>query len=210
MPAPKKPTATITPPRLSFNYIRQQADRFRQQYVEPPNLVPVPIEDIVELDLKIQIIPIRGLQDRIDVDGFLTNDLKAICIDYDVYMDERRSPRLRFTLAHEVGHFVLHKEQIQQCKFSTPEDWIHFREDFQEDDLDWFEFQAYEFAGRLLVPKEELEKQIESCSDKIKFFKKYFPEGPDLVEAVSRVICGHFGVSDQVIGKRIAKEKIRL
>jgi len=125
-------------------------------------------------------------------------------------MDERRSPRLRSTLAHEVGHFVLHKEQIQQCKFRTPEDWIHFREDFLEDDLDWFEFQAYEFAGRLLVPKEELEKQIKSCSDKIKYFKKYFPEGPDLVEAVSRVICGHFGVSDQVIGKRIAKEKIRL
>ncbi len=210
MSAPKRPPATINPPRLSFDYIRQQADIFRQQYVKPPDLVPVPMEEIVELDLKIQIIPIHGLQDRIDVDAFLTNNLKAICVDYDMYIDERRSSRLRFTLAHEVGHFVLHKEQIQQCKFRTSQDWIHFREDFPEDDLNWFETQAYEFAGRLLVPKEELENQIKSYSKEIKTFREHFPEGPDLVEAVSRVIRSHFGVSDQVICRRIAKEKIHL
>jgi len=210
MSAPKRPPATITPPWLSFDYIRQQADNFRQQYVTPPDLVPVPMEEIVELDLKFQIIPIIGLQDRMDVDGFLTNNLKAICVDYNVYTDERRSSRLRFTLAHEVGHFVLHKEQIQQCQFSTPEDWIHFREDFTEDNLYWFEAQAYEFAGRLLVPKEELEKQVGLHSEEIKLFKAHFPAGPDLNEAISRVICGHFGVSDQVICRRITKEKIRL
>ncbi|HAV42167.1 MAG TPA: hypothetical protein DCW97_07200 [Acidobacteria bacterium] len=210
MSASKRPPATITPPWLSFDYIRQQADNFRQQYVKPPDLVPVPMEDVVELDLKFQIIPIIGLQDRIDVDGFLTNNLKAICVDYNVYTDERWSSRLRFTLAHEVGHLVLHKEQIQQCRFRTPEDWIHFREDFTEDDLNWFEAQAYEFAGRLLVPKEELEQQIRSRSDEIRTFKERFPDSPDLNEAISRVICGHFGVSDQVICRRIAKEKIRL
>ena len=83
MPAPKKPPATITPPWLSFDYIRQQADNFRQQYVKPPNLVPVPMEEIVELDLKFQIIPIIGLQDRIDVDGFLTNNFTNRTDEYE-------------------------------------------------------------------------------------------------------------------------------
>ena len=210
MSASKRSPAPITPPRLTFNHIRQQAENFRQQHVKPKTLVPVPMEDVVELDLKIQIIPIIGLHGRIDVDGFLTNNLKAICVDYDMYMDERRSSRLRFTLAHEVGHLVLHKEQIQQCRFRTPEDWIHFREDFTEADLNWFEVQAYEFAGRLLVPKEELEQQIRSRSDEIRTFKERFPDSSDLNEAISRVICGHFGVSDQVIFRRISKEKIRL
>lgn len=122
-------------PRLSWSYIRTKAEEFRQKYVEPVDKIPVPIIDITELQLNIHPIPIQGLKERIDIDGFLTRDLKNICIDNYVYEDPRQENRLRFTYAHEVGHLILHEAEIRQCDFRNTEDWIHFHEDFLDDDL---------------------------------------------------------------------------
>jgi Zn-dependent peptidase ImmA (M78 family) len=210
VPKTRKPEIFVMPPHLKWDFIREQAELFRKKYVNSADQLPVPMEKIVEIDLRLQIIPIIGLQNKIDIDAFLTNDLKSICLDYELFIDPRRSSRLRFTLAHEVGHLILHKNEIQQCNFRTPEDWIHFREDFLEEDLNWFESQANEFAGRLLVPKEALKVQIENQRPKIDEFKKYCSEKFELSEAVARIICDKFGVSWQVIQKRIEKEKIRL
>lgn len=210
MPRHPKRQSHISPPRLTWDYIRNQAEQFRQKYVKPPDLIPVPIEKIIEIDLRLHIIPQVNLQEKLDIDAFLTNDLTSIYVDYALYMDQRRSNRLRFTLAHELGHLILHEKEIKRCRFRTPDEWIHFREDFLEEDLFWFESQAYEFAGRLLVPKDKLVKQINNLKDKVTKFKQISPEKPDLYEAVSRVICGNFGVSWEVIQKRIEKEKIQL
>jgi len=100
----------IDPPRLRWNDIREEAEKFRRKYVNPPDLVPVPIIEIVELKLGLQPIPIADLME-IDIDGFLTSDLKSICLDVDIYQNPRKETRLRFTLAHEIGHWVLHKEE---------------------------------------------------------------------------------------------------
>jgi Predicted Zn peptidase len=195
------------PPHLKWDFIREQAELFRKKYVNPPDQLPIPMEKIVEIDLRLQIIPIINLQDKIDIDAFLTNDLKSICLDYELFIDPRRSSRLRFTLAHEVGHLILHKNEIQQCNFRTPEDWIHFREDFLEEDLNWFESQANEFAGRLLVSKEALKVQIENQRPKIDEFKKYCSEKIELSEAVASIICDKFGVSWQVIKNGLKRKK---
>ena len=126
-------------------------------------------------------------------------------------MDPRRENRLRFTYAHEIGHLILHEKEIRETTFRTPEDWIHFREDFLEDDLNWFESQAYEFAGRLLVPKEKLFEEIQGLHAKIKEFRVLAgDEEESLIEAVSGVICEKFKVSRDVIQKRIRKEKLKL
>jgi len=171
----------------------------------------VPIIEIVELKLGIQPIPKAGLKSRIDIDGFLTNDLKNICVDLDVYMDERQINRVRFTFAHEVGHLILHENEIRQCDFRTEEDWIHFHEDFLKDDLNWFEQHANEFAGRLLVPKEELIREIQNHQNKIDEYRSIIGDGEEmLIEAISRLICDKFKVSWIVIQKRIRIENIRL
>ena len=199
----------VTPPRLKFDFIRKKADEFRHKYVSPPDLLPIPIAEIIELKLGIQPIPIAGLKARIDIDGFLTRDLKEICVDYDVFMDDRQENRLRFTYAHEVGHLVLHKKEIQESDFRTPEDWIHFREDFLEEDLNWFEQHAYEFAGRLLVPREALLEEIEALRPKIKQFRAMAGgDEESLIYAISRTICTRFVVSPEVIARRIRAEKV--
>ena len=43
----------IKPPRLSLEDIRNFAEDFRSKYVKPIDLVPVPIMEIVEVDLEI-------------------------------------------------------------------------------------------------------------------------------------------------------------
>ncbi len=64
------------PKKLSWDFIRNKAELFRSQYIKPPDLVPVPIEEIIEFDLKITPWPKKGLLQKIDIDGFLSNDLK--------------------------------------------------------------------------------------------------------------------------------------
>lgn len=211
MPKPRKRRIFLEAPKLKWEFIREKAEEFRRKYVNPIDLVPVPIIEIVELKLGIQLIPKAGLKRRIDIDGFLTNDLKNICIDLDVYMDERQINRLRFTYAHEVGHLILHENEIKQCDFRTIEDWIHFHEDFLKDDLNWIEQQAYEFAGRLLVPRDKLIREIQKHQDKIDEYRSIIGEGEEeLIEAISRLICDRFKVSWIVIQKRIRKENVSI
>jgi Zn-dependent peptidase ImmA (M78 family) len=173
--------------------------------------VPVPIIEIVELGLRISPIPVFRLLEEIDIDGFLTRDLGSICIDKDVYENPRKENRLRFTFAHEIGHLVLHKKEIQLCRFRSPSAWIRFRDDFEEDDLYWFEQQAYEFAGRLLVPRQKLIEEIERLTPKIEDFRRRGgSESEQIVQAISRSICKTFAVSADVIARRIKSEKLKV
>lgn len=200
----------IHPKKLSWDFIRNKAEEFRKEYVDPPDKIPVPIIDIVELKLQLTPIPIPNMLRSIDIEAFLSNDLTAIFIDQDIYFDERYVNRLRFTLAHELGHLVLHEQEIRQCQFRTEEDWLHFREDMLEDDLFLFEQQAYEFAGRLLVPLDQLQGVISDLKDKIEQFRSVFGENNDekLKESIARIICTQFRVSDGVILRRLRNEKI--
>jgi len=200
----------MKPKRYTWTEIRKLAEDFRAIYADPPDKIPVPIEEIIEFGLGLEIVPKDKLKSTIDIDGFLSNDLKTIYIDGKIYSDERYSNRLRFTLAHEVAHYILHEDIIEKSQFRTIEDWIHFREEMSEEDLNWFEQQAYEFAGRLLVPKEHLIKALEEQREKIETYKSLVSNDNDerLIDAISNVICDKFGVSSNVIYRRIRSEKL--
>lgn len=201
----------IRPPRLTWPQVRDKAEEFRAAYVTPFDLIPVPIVEIVELALKITPIPVDRLLEDIDIDGFLTKDLQSICIDQDLYENPRKDNRLRFTFAHEVGHLVLHRSEIQMCRFRTPRTWKRFREDFEEDDLMWFELQAYEFAGRLLVPKGGLLSEIHLLEPRIREFRvRGGNDEEQIIQAVARSINQKFAVSSDVIARRIKSERIKI
>ena len=76
----------------------------------PEKNIPVDMERIVEGELGLNIQPKRSLSDQLDMDAFLRLDLTGVLVDYDRYMNDRFQNRLRFSLAHEVGHFVLHRQ----------------------------------------------------------------------------------------------------
>ena len=101
-------------PVRSYDDIRRRAADFLRT-CHPAGTIPVPIEELVEFRYRIDIIPIPGLQGVFEVDRFISSDLKAITVDAFVY--EHRPGRYRFTLAHELAHWVLHRRIFQAHRF---------------------------------------------------------------------------------------------
>ncbi|MEX2093241.1 MAG: ImmA/IrrE family metallo-endopeptidase [Pirellulales bacterium] len=194
----------IKAPYFSYENLRQKADDFLVQY-HRAGTIPVPIEEIVEFDLGMDIVPTPGLHQFLEVDGFLTSDLREIWVDQFVY--ESRPGRYRFTLAHEVGHSILHADIFRQQSFHTIAEWKEFVDSIPDKEHSWLEYQAYAFAGLVLVPATALESAARECVDKVK------SEGIDLSEnwdfAWSRIaafLAKQFEVSSQVIDKRLQKD----
>ena len=109
----------LAPPFLSYRDLRRRAGDFLRT-CHPAGTIPVPIEEIVEFRFRIDIIPVPGLQDAFEVDGFISSDLKSITVDTS--MQKRRPGRYRFTLAHELAHAVLHRRIFLANRFRRVED----------------------------------------------------------------------------------------
>jgi Zn-dependent peptidase ImmA (M78 family) len=168
----------LTPPIISYEDINNSAEIFLKNHGAGDKL-PVPIEEIVEFDLGLDIVPFPGLQRDFDIDGFISGDLTCIYVDDFIFLN--RPTRYRFTLAHEIGHFVLHKDLIENIHPKSVADWKDFILQVNEEEYDWLEWQAYTFAGLVLVPRKSLfehfSHQIKALEDKIEFVKsKNFPK----------------------------------
>lgn len=100
----------FSPRHLTYDELRGEAEEFLDEY-HVDRTVPTPIEQIVEFDLGMEVIPIDGLKADIKVDAFLTSDLKRIFVDEWVMVNA--PARYRFSLAHEVSHHWLHDELYQ-------------------------------------------------------------------------------------------------
>jgi hypothetical protein len=184
------------------------ADESRNKYW-PESILPVNTEEIVEFRLRLDIEPIKSLLSTIDIDAYLKRDLSGIVVDYDCYMEDRFANRMRFSFAHELGHFFLHKDLYTRFGIESPEDWKDFILNVPENEYRNFEWQANEFAGRLLVPHPELEGAMENAGDILRendlvaFLKK----DPDAVlSRISPMLCKPFGVSTEVIERRVKRE----
>lgn len=70
----------LHPPYLSYDDLRRRARDFLQTY-HPSGSIPVPIEEIVEFEYEIDIIPVPGLHNAFEVDGFISSDLKALTVE---------------------------------------------------------------------------------------------------------------------------------
>lgn len=95
-------------PFRSKQDIWTEADKFREKFWSGKNL-PVDMELIIEMELGLTIEPITDLQRELDVDAFLKRDFSGIVVDLECFMDERFRNRFRFSLAHEIGHLILHR-----------------------------------------------------------------------------------------------------
>ncbi len=146
---------------LSSKQIKEVADRVRIELWGDE--IPIDIEHILEVKLGIFIVPLIGLQDQISFDSFISSDWKYVYVDNKRYMSDNYYQRIRFSLAHELGHFILHKEIFELLDIGTMEDYYSFYREVPNDQYSFLEAQANKFAGYLLIPREALEQSRMAC-----------------------------------------------
>jgi len=194
---------------IDQNQLRELADQKRQKYW-PEGIHPVDTTKIIELRLRLEVEPMFDLLSTLDVDAYLKSDLSGIVVDHDCYMNDKFLNRLRFSMAHGLAHYFLHREIYSSLFLSSPEDWKEFIQNVPETEYEAFEYQANEFAGRFLVPYEKLKSAI---MDSIEMIKRsgieYLLSDSDMVlSRISPFLRRIFGVSEQVIEIRVRREKL--
>lgn len=201
--------ATFRAPYIPMPRIRAKADEFREKHWAGKD-VPVDVLAIAEFDLDMEIRPVSSIRELADVDALLLGDMRTIAVDARLYMDDRMQNRMRYSVAHEIGHKELHADIYRAAGVSCVEEWIAWFQAMPEDQYSWLEQHAYEFAGRLLVPPERLKAEFAGAVDAAKQagFTSWDSSGDAAREYIASSICRVFGVSSQVIEKRIEREKL--
>jgi Zn-dependent peptidase ImmA (M78 family) len=192
-------------------HVWKAVEEFRRQYI-PELHLPVDIFTVVELRLKLDIIPFPALSREYGVDAAVTEDFTGIYIDEESYVLLEKGPewkqdRLRFSLAHEVGHFVLHQKIAKQLKFKTFADFVgHFND--HNGGRGQLEIEANEFAGRLLVPLGRLKEWYEIFERDVRRTDTLFRYNASLRQSFAEWIAPKFGVNSKTILARLNREGI--
>jgi hypothetical protein len=128
----------------------------------PSGSLPIPIEHILEFGYGVSIIPIPELQAVHEIEAFTSKNLKSVMVDESV-MTAKSPFRYRFSLAHELGHIVLHAKDMEAITFATANEWKRAIQEMPEEDRQAFEWQAYTFAGLILVPHDPLRDALQKA-----------------------------------------------
>lgn len=191
-------SAKVKVPYLASQIIRRKADLFRRRFWD--NSLPVDIERIIDQKLKIDIIPLPNLFRSCGMDALILSDWRSICVDKNEYLHSRYQNRLRFSLAHEIGHLVLHKKIWEKLGIRSSVDFYWTILQIPPEQYGFMETQANKFAGFLLVAQGRLLVEREKALNK---FKKTGLDEKFLDSFVVRSLSNTFGVSEETIKIRL-------
>jgi len=112
---------------------------------------PIPVKKVIK-KLNVDIKP-----DKLgnEISGLLVIENNKAVIGYN---SEESNVRQRFTLGHEIGHFVIHCTNESRNKIFV--DKIMYRKNFSSTSEKRQEMQANVFAASLLMPKELVKKEF--------------------------------------------------
>ncbi|OMD43474.1 ImmA/IrrE family metallo-endopeptidase [Paenibacillus odorifer] len=171
---------------MSVRTAVKRAEKLLSEYrVTAP---PIDVESIAEkLSIDIQYEPFDG-----QLSGVLIRDK-----DTDTYVIgvNKKHPenRQRFTIAHEIGHFLLHEGHNTHIDTAIT---VNFRNSQSSNGTRNEEIEANAFAATLLMPEEILEEYIEENFDG-------FIDYND--DKQVQTIAEDFGVSTQALMIRLGK-----
>lgn len=148
----------------------QEAERIRNDY-NPDNISPFPYQNIQSQvsDLKVFFSPIEGD----NLSGAITYEDESKI--YTIIVNTKKpTTRQHFTIAHELGHYYLHKNKLSSDEWIIDDDnsldgaKTLFRLDNGERNV--IEKEANNFAAALIMPEELVGdawkkiKNIEECA----------------------------------------------
>ena len=121
---------------------------------------PIPVQDVIKryLGVKLGFIDFREKLGMKDVLGATYVEARLICVNSRL-LDTRYEGRMAFTCAHEVGHWILHRQYVNSAKRSGDgEDVILCRSRDAKQPIEW---QADYFAGCLLMPEKAVHEAFQ-------------------------------------------------
>ncbi|MBN9399555.1 MAG: ImmA/IrrE family metallo-endopeptidase ['Candidatus Kapabacteria' thiocyanatum] len=188
--------------------VRRIADDVRKVFGRTEDILNV--ELLVEKDLGMNIIPHKGLLEEVGAEAILLWNLTDIIIDEAGFSASRRR-RFRFSLAHEVGHAILHRSLAHLHRPKSRKEYVLMTQNMNSMYHALFEWQANEFAGRILVPKHRLEAHLEAQRVFVTAAAQMVGGSiPQLSEILSMGLSDIFDVSQEVIGIRLREEGVLL
>jgi Zn-dependent peptidase ImmA (M78 family) len=190
--------------------IKEVFENFRRSHCKE-STYPLEIELVVEKKLHLQIIPTAGIRALIGIDAFLRSDFSAIVVDNQEYLDDRHQNRLRFSIAHEVGHFVLHAKTYKEFGIQSASDYVNVIQNLSEKAYSALEWQANQFAGNILVPREDLAVALldaRKAGEHARLASKLKDDPEQMLALLTPSISRKFGVSEDVIARRVRDEKL--
>ncbi len=189
------------------DYYRQKAEAFlRQQGVW--DAIPVPIEEIVEFKLGMDIVPLPALKHNLGVDAFLSRDLEHIYVDEYVFTDYYY--HYRYALAREVARLVLHGQLFASHPVQTFEEYVAWRSGISEVDYFQLEWQAHCLAGLILVPPSHLQERFAAAQQRAEEWGVSSVKNWDVALSCAVVpLSREFEVSPTVIELRLRFDKGR-
>lgn len=153
--------------KLNFNYIEEKAEVILRQFK-----MYEPGYDIKKLAKSLKIIlTFEDLNDEVAGFFVMTNTQPVITVN-----KSNAVTRKRFTIAHEIGHFILHSKD--QPIFVDKAPSMMYRNTASSTGEIFREREANAFAAALLMPKSLLEEEIinapSDISDAISFLADKF------------------------------------
>jgi Zn-dependent peptidase ImmA (M78 family) len=198
----------VLPPRpvLDWKTIAEKARSFVQKHRISERPYPLDVEEIAEFDLEMEIRVTAGLLEDFDSPAQIApGDLHPIItVDADQY--RQQTSFYRYSVAHEIGHYVLHREWLEKVwrMVDSTSSWKQAVLSRSEDDYKWIEGQAEEFASYLLAPETVFEpflnKQITPLQ---RFNLKLHSE--DILPYLANPVAEFFGMSNTAAQARIRK-----
>jgi len=190
---------------------REQAEQFAEGFLEthhPSRSLPVPIDLLAEKAGNLDIVPCTGVDDVVDGHGFLSSDLNTIYIDWHVY-HHKVPHRYRSTVAHELGHLVMHAAVYRGLHIESLDEHLEFIRAIDADALSWLETHADWFMGFVLVPRAQLRRLLD---EKLAALAAagYQPAAlnPAVADRVARSLAQDFCVSPRMIKTRLRQDKL--
>lgn len=141
--------------------ILKYIEEITEQLLKNINIISAPI-DPIEIS-KILGVNVQPAELESDISGLFVIKDKLAYIRYKE--NEKNEKRNRFTIAHELGHFVLHKNIPLIIEKSNKEGTL-YRDNTSSTGEVKREREANAFAASLLMPKFLIEKEISDLPEK--------------------------------------------
>ncbi len=141
----------------------EEFNKIKEKYIHS---VPVNVVELAEA----LGISVYGIElDNDNLSGYISKDDEGyyICVN-----KKHPATRQQFTIAHEIGHFILHKNILDNgellptmYKVGDGINPVLARADYSSQNYRKLEVEANSFAADLLMPKDEFIKKANECED---------------------------------------------